>query len=154
MIETGRIGPGLNVVAGLAACRSAIGPLLGHAIVEFALVGIHVASGATKVFEDKWQYFVGSSAHAFLVTFIAGNCCVRALQWVSRIAMHRDGEFRLLKTIDRMTGFTTVQIGSLRELPVMRVLVAIRALRKFDFVNRIRSGGSVALGALHLGVLA
>jgi len=52
-----------------------------------------------------------------------------------------------------MAGFTTVLVRRHCELPVMSVLVAIRALYKFDFENCIRSGGDVALGTFHAGVL-
>jgi len=53
MIETARIGPGLHVVASLAPDRTNFSARLGHAVLEFASVGIHVTGSATKVFEAK-----------------------------------------------------------------------------------------------------
>jgi hypothetical protein len=102
----------------------------------------------------KGQYFIETPIRAFLVAVIAGNYRVRAIQWESRIVMHRDGKFRPFKIIDRMTGFTTVLVRRLCELRIMSVPVTIDAVRKFDFENRIRPGGDVALAAFHAGVLA
>ena len=95
-----------------------------------------------------------ASIRALLMTFIAGNYCVRALQWESRAVMHRDGKIRPVKIVDCMTRSTTVLVRGFRELPVMSVLVAIQAQRKFDFENRIGSSGNVTFGALHTCVLA
>jgi|SRR5882672_4218796 len=94
------------------------------------------------------------SIRTFLMTVIAWNYRVSAQQWESRISMHRDRKFRPVKIVYRMTVFTKVLVGSLCELPVMGVLVTIHALRKFDFENRIRPGGYMALAALHACVLA
>jgi hypothetical protein len=113
-----------------------------------------MTGGATQVFEMKWQHFVMATIRAHLVAFIAGNYRVRALQRESRTVMHGDGKIRPVKIVDCMTRFTTVLVRGFRELPVMSVLVAILALRKFDFENRTRSGGNVALAAFHAGVLA
>ena len=154
MIESARSSPGLRVVARFAAHRITIRALQGHAVIEVVTVRIHVAPGATKILEVKRQYFIGTTTRTFLVTIIARNYRVCALQRESRGPMHRDGKFRPVKIIDCMTGFTAVLIGTLGELPIMRILVAIRALRKCDFVNRIRSSRDVALGACHAGVLA
>ena len=141
-------------MASLATIRITLGASLGHASIEFAAVGIHVTGGATQVFKMKRQYFVMASIRAFLVTFIAWNYCVCALQWESRAIMHGDGKIRPVKIVDCMTRFTTVLVRGFRELPVMSVLVAIFALRKFDFINCIRSRGNVAFGAFDAGVLA
>lgn len=154
VIEAAHIGPGLRVVAGLAAYRSPSGARLGHAPVEFATVGIHVTGSTAKVVEVKRQYFIGTSTRAFFVTITAGNYRVRAIQRESRFAMHRDCKFRTAKIIDRMARFTAVLVRSHHELPVVGILVAVPALRKFHFVNRIRPRGNVALGAFHAGVLA
>ena len=154
MIETAGIHPRLYVVTCLAAYPSTIGPFLGHAVIEFAPVGIHVTGRAIQVFELKRQYFVVTFIRAFLMTVSAGNCRVRTIQWESRVAMHGDRKFRPVKIIHRVARFATVLVRRLCELPVMSVLVTIRALREFDFENCIRSGWDMALGAFHAGMLA
>jgi len=93
MIETAGIAPGLHVVTSLAAHPSTTGAFLGHAVLEFSPVRIHVAGGATKVFEVKRQYLIATSIRALLMTVSAGNRRVRVFQWESRIAMHRDRKF-------------------------------------------------------------
>src|ERR1700747_3132639 len=133
MVEIVRISPRPHVVASLASGRGTNCPGLGHTVLELATVGIHVTGGATQVFEMKRQYFVMASIRAFLVALIAWNYRVCALQWESRAVMHRDGKIRPVKIVDCMTRFTMVFVRCIRELPIMGVLVAILALRKFDF---------------------
>ena len=61
MVEAADICPTFDGVASLAAQQSAVGSLPQHICLEFALVRIVVASGATAIFEAEWQNFVGVS---------------------------------------------------------------------------------------------
>jgi hypothetical protein len=141
-------------MTGLAADRSAFGTRTVHPVLEFSLVGIGVARGATQVFEAKRQHLVDASRRALLVAVVTRDRTMSALQWKTRIVVHRNGKFRLLKIGNRMTWLTAFFIRSLGELPVMSILVAIHALRKFDFVNRFRPSRGVTIGAFHASVFA
>jgi len=52
-----------------------------------------------------------------------------------------DGKKGAVKIADRMTILAFVGVRSGGELAVMRVLVTIRAKRKFHLVNRVLAGG-------------
>lgn len=154
MIETFGIGPGVDIVARLAAQHRTIGALLSHACLELTAVRVDVTSGAAAILEMKGQYLVGPPGSTFLVTRDARNHRVRALQRETRIAMHGDRKSRAVKIIDRVTGFATILIWSFGELSVMRVLMAIRAVLKSHLENRVGPSRDVALAAFHTGVLA
>ena len=72
VVEASNVDPGSRAVARFAAQGSAIGALGRHALLEFALMRIHVASRAGAVLEMERQNFVRSSTEAGFVAFRAG----------------------------------------------------------------------------------
>ncbi len=64
VVEAVDICPGLCVVAGFATKRRAVATLAGHAVAEFAIVGIFVAGGAVAVFEMERNDFVDGAGRA------------------------------------------------------------------------------------------
>jgi len=73
VVEAADVDPGPGAVARFAAQRGPIGALLGHALLEFALVGIGVAGRAGAVREMERQNLVRSSAEAGFVALRAGD---------------------------------------------------------------------------------
>ncbi len=55
VIEAFHVGPGTNVVAGLASERLAIRPGLLHSVTELALVRIRVAASASEILKAEWS---------------------------------------------------------------------------------------------------
>lgn len=154
MVEAVDIGPGPHVVAGFASLRCAVGASLGHAIFEFAVVGIRVAGSATAIFEAERHDFVGAACRPHLVTIGARNGGVGSGQYETSVAMLGDGKEGAVKIAHGMAIFAFVGVRSGGELAVMRVLVTIRAKSEFDLVNRIFTGGQMALSALDGNVFA
>jgi len=92
MIEAANVDPGLGAVARFAAQRGSVGTLLRHAILEFALMGIHVAGCARAVRKMKRQNLVRPSPEAGFVTICAGDGYVGARQNEERVLVLRDRE--------------------------------------------------------------
>ncbi len=67
--------------------------------------------------------------------------------------MPRQCEGRRTISIQRVTFLALIEIGRRRELRLVLVLVTIRALREFNFVQRGLARGNVAPLALHRRVL-
>ena len=65
-----------------------------------------------------------------------------------------DGIVRSVEVLDGVAFLTTILVGRSGKLPVVGVLVAIRTRLEFDLIDRVLPCGEVALGALHLDVLA
>ena len=154
MIESLRIDPRPDVMASLAAQGRAIGAFLGHAVFEFAMVRIHVARGATLVFEMKRQFCVDPTLGPCLVALDAGNHRMRAFQRETRGLMHGDRKSRAAKINNGVAGFAAIQERSLCKLPVVGVLMAILALPKLNFEKRVCPSRLMALGAFHVGMFA
>ena len=147
MVKAADVDPGPGGVAGFAAQRSAIGALLRHAVLEFALVGIGVAGGAGAVLEMERQNLVGSSSEAHFVAFRAGHGHMRPGQDKPRVLVLGNRECRAMKVLYGMAILATVLIGSGGKLFVMRVLMAIRAGREFHLVEGVFSGGRMTFVA-------
>jgi hypothetical protein len=154
MVEADDIDPGAHVVAGLASQRGTVGAWLGHAIFEFAVMGIRVARRATAIFEAERQDFVGAACRSHLVTIGARNGGVCSRQCEPGVAMLGDGKEGTVKIAHGMAIFAFVRVRSGGELAVMRVLVTICAKSEFDLVNCVFTGGQMALGAIDGNVFA
>jgi len=77
VIEAFCVGPGLHVMACLATQLSAVSGELTHAILEFSMMRIDVARGATPILEMKWQYLIGTASCPLFVTADARHHGVR-----------------------------------------------------------------------------
>src|SRR5271165_5671345 len=146
MIEAVDVCPGLYVMAGFATERSAVGTLASQAIVEFTLVGILVTSGAITIFEMIGNDFVGATGGAKFVAVSAGDRYVSASEGEAGVAMLGDGEGGAVEILYGVARLAAVVVRSSSKLIVVGVLVAIAAVFKFHFVDRVFSGRDVALG--------
>jgi len=147
MVEASNFNPGLGAVTRLAAQSCSIGAFLRHALLEFALVGIGVAGGACAVAEVERQNLVRPSAEAGFVALRAGDGRVRSSQHEPGVLVFGNGERRAMKIFYGMAILTTVLIGSGGKLPVMRILMAIRACRELHFIQSIFVGRGMAFVA-------
>lgn len=138
----------------LAAKQSPIGAFALHAVVEFTVMRIDVASGTSAVLEMERQNLVGTIRCAHLMAFAAryGHMCSRQRKF--RLSMLGDGEERAVEVRYGMAILATIPIKSGGKLSVVSVLVAIHAVREFNFVNGVLASGQMALGTLHSYVLA
>ena len=134
MVEPVDVRPGLGIVASLAAERSAIGAFSRHAVVEFALVRVLVAGGASAVFKFEGQDRVAAASGTSLVAVDARNRCVRPGQGEARVAMLGDCKCGAVEIRNCVAGFALVVVRRGRELIVMGVFVAIAARGKFHLV--------------------
>jgi len=144
-------------VAGLAAEGGAVGALAGHAIVEFAFVGIDVAGGAGAIREVEGQDLVGTAGGSEFVAICAGDRGVSTGQGETRGVVFGDGVSSAVEIDNGVAGFAPVVVRRDGELVVVGVLVAVGANREFNFVAgvfAVGSGGNVTLGAFDFDVLA
>jgi len=144
MVETADVDPGLGAVARFAAERSAIGAFLRHAVFEFALMDILVAGGARAVRKMERQNLVRSSAQAHFVALRAGYRHVGSGQHEMSVLVLGNGKRRAMKVLNGMAILAAVLVWSGGKLLVMRVLMAIRAGREFNFVQSVFAGRRVA----------
>lgn len=156
MVETGQIGPCLHCVAGFAALPGSVGPQLCHLRVELPMVGVLVASGAGAIAKMKWS---GSCHHAccsrgYRMALVASHREMRSGQGEAALLVEHDRVRRRLKAFYCMALLTLIVVRCAGELTVVRIAVAINALRKGDFVLRGRARRSMAFGAGHNGVLS
>lgn len=84
MIEAVDIGPGAGIVAGFAAEGCAVGTFTRHTIVELALVGIRVTSGARAILEMERKNFIATASSTQFVTIRARDSNVSASKGKSR----------------------------------------------------------------------
>lgn len=73
VVEASNVDPGSSAVTRFATQGCAIGALGRHALLEFALMRIHVASRAGAVLEMERQNLIRSPAEAGFVAFRASN---------------------------------------------------------------------------------
>jgi hypothetical protein len=149
MVEAADVDPGSGAVAGFAAQRSSIGALLGHALLEFALMGVGVAGSARTVLEMKRQNLVRSSAEAGFMTIRAGDGHMSPGKRVSGVLVLGNCERRAMKVLYGMAILATILVGRGGKLLIMRILMAIRARRELHFVDRVFSGRCVTLVTSH-----
>ena len=141
-------------MARFTAEDSAVRSAPRHPLAKFSVVRILMAGGARFVRKVKRQDLVGAMRHGRLVTLIAGHRGMSARQRELRLLMHGNREERSLKTLHVVAVFAPVAMGRTGKLPIMRVLVAVRATRELHLVNGVLAGGDMALRALHAGMLA
>lgn len=154
MIETVYVDPGAGVVAGFAAERRSVGAALRHAVVEFAMMRVRVAGGASHVREAEGHDFVGATGGAGFMAVETGDGGVSAGEWITRSAVLSDGEGGAMEVRDGVAGFAFVQVGRGGELKVVLVLVAIEAGGEFYFVDGVFTGGDVAFPAFNRDVFS
>lgn len=92
MIESGEFLPRLGAMAGLATDGSLIGAELPHALLELALMGIVVTTGAVESLPVIDSRGFGLELGGFLVAFGAGYRDVAASQRKSSFLMLGQGE--------------------------------------------------------------
>ena len=154
MVEAVHFRPGTRVVASFTTEDSAVRTTPRHPLAKLPVVRILMAGGARFVCEVKRQDLVGALRHGRLVTLIAGHRGMSARQRELRLLMHCNREERALKTLHVVTVFAPVVMGRTGKLPIMCVLVALRAIRELHLVNSVPAGGGMALRALDGGMLA
>lgn len=151
VIEAVDVGPGLGSVASFAAEGGAVGAFASHAVLEFALMGIGVAGGTRAIVETEGYRRAGGGD---FMAIGAGHGGVSAGEREAGLAMLGDGESGAVEIGDGVAGFAAIVPGSGGELVVVRILVAIGAGFEFHFIDGVLAGRNMALGAIHLGVLA
>jgi len=138
----------------LAAELRAIRPIPFHAFFELTGVRVAMTRRATLVLEVKRQNFIDAPGRSFPMTPDARDHGVSAFQGETRIAVHGHGKFRAVKINDSVAGFTAIPVGLFRELPIVSVPMAVRALPEFHLEKCRCPRGNMAFVAFHAGVLA
>lgn len=154
VVEACHIDPRARVMAGFAAERGPIRPAPGHAVAKFSVVRVLMAGSARPIGKVKGQDFVLAMRQLRFVTFIARNSRMGTGQGKLRFLMQRDRKKTAVKILNRMTVLTAIIMGRPGELPVMRVLVTVGAIRELYLVDGFFSGGEMTLRALHRRVFA
>lgn len=126
----------------------------GHAVLEFTMMWINVASSTNLVLEMEGKNLVGASSGPNLVALIARDGHVRARQSETSLAMICDRKCGAVEVLNRVAAFTAVLIRGGGELPVVRIFVAIQADSEFHLVQRFLTCGKMAFRAIHGSVLA
>ena len=153
MVEPGYVNPGPGVMAGFAPELGAVGPAAFHAVLEFPMMHVIVASRAGLIFEVERNDLVRSTGSSHFVTFHAADGDVRASQRELGLLMLGDGKQRAVKIRYRMAALAAIQERLLRKLAVVGVLVAVGAFGKLHFVNRVLARGQMTLVAIYFCVL-
>ena len=153
MVKPIHICPRFRAVAGFASEWRSIWPPPLHPVVELSMMRVSVASSARAIFEVKRKYFVRSVRRANRMAVRAGDRHVRTSQRKLALPVLRNRKQGSVKIHHRVAILTAIAIRLCGELSVVRILVTIHAIRKFHFVQRVFSGGDMALGALHFRVL-
>lgn len=149
MIETADVRPGFRGVARFAAQQRTIRTFLLHARREFAVVYVAMAGSARPVFEMKRQYTVRATALAGFVALGAWHRKMRPGERKMSLLMLRNREGGAMKIGHRMATLAAILVRRSRELPRVRVFVAVRALSERYLVARILSRRNVAPGTSH-----
>jgi len=136
-------------VAGFASQRRAVGASLRHAVLELTVVRIGMTCRATRIFKMEGQDLVRAARRSRLVTIGAGHGGVGPGQCEASFAMLRDRKSGAMKIAHSMAILAFVEIWCGGKLSIMRVLVTIRAKRKFHLVNGVLAGGKMALIAFY-----
>lgn len=124
-----------------------------HTILELAVMRIRVTRGAGAVVKMKWQNFVGAMSDFRLVAVVAGYRHVTSRQGKLSLGMLGDGKERSVKITNGVATLAPVVIRCSRELSIVRIFVAIGAIRELHLIDRIFASGNVALSAFHRDVL-
>jgi len=90
-------------MTGFASLRSAVGTPPRHAFIEFAMMDIGMAGGASPILEMERQDLVLSAGGPHLMTIGARDGGVRAGQCKTRLAMFGDRECGAVKIQNGMT---------------------------------------------------
>ena len=124
-------------MAGFTSLRRAVGTTPRHAFVEFAMMDIGMAGGASPILEMERQDLVGPSGGANLMTIGARNGGVRPGQRKTCLAMFGDRECGAVPIQNGMTILAFVQIRGSCKLSVMGILVAVGAGCEFHLIDRV-----------------
>ena len=147
VIKRRQVTPARDRVAALATELSAARPYAHQLLAELPVVRIAMASGAGAIFEPILFDLFEVRRQAGLVAVTTRDRQVRAGQRVSRLLMLRKSEGRRAEAAQIVAFLAAVVVRSGCELSKVRVLVAVRAQRKFDLVQGRRSGRNVTLRA-------
>lgn len=147
VVKAREVHPGFHRVASLASGRGAVRLLSLHAVAEFSVVRILVASGARPVIEAVGHEFRRVPCLALRMTFGARNGEVRARQTETALLMLCDREGRRPESADRVARLAPVVVPRRCKLPLVNVLVAVETLRKRKLVPRGGPRGNVTLVA-------
>ena len=153
MVKTVYVRPRSRVMAGLASEDRAVGPAFRHPLAELSVMRVLVACRATGVRKVEGQNLVGARGKPRFVAFVARHRRMRSRQRKLCLLVHCNRVQRTVIVLHRVAVFATVVVRRTRELAVMCVFVAIRAMSEFDFVNGVLARRNVALRAFHLRVL-
>lgn len=154
MVEAIDIAPRLDVVTRFATKRLPVGAAAGHTIVELTFVGILVAGGAGAILKVKRKYLVGTAGETGFVAIRARDSDVSTGEREAGIFVLGDGVGGAVEVRNGVARLALIVVRRGGELIVVRVLVAIGAELKLDVVDGVLARRDVALGAVHLYVLA
>ena len=136
-----------------ASQRRAVSTLLVHAILEFTLVYVFMATRARPILKDKRQDLIGPSPRTRFVAVGARDSNVGAYQRVARLTMLRNCKCGTVPVQDGMAFFARVVVRGFCKLFVVLIFVTIRASGKLNLIYGVFPSREVALVALHLDML-
>lgn len=126
-----------------------VASLLLHAVAELPAVRVHMARGAGLILKSKRQNLVCAVRHPGLVALIARHSCMCARQHEICFLVLRYREHRAMKVAHGVAGLAAIVVWRAGELTIVRVLVAVRAVRKLHPVDRLAACRQMALRTVH-----
>jgi hypothetical protein len=153
MIETLDVSPGSSAMARLAPKWCSVGAPAFHPVFELPVMGILMAGGTISIFKVKWKDLVSAAGSTNPVAFRAGHSGMRAHEWEPGLLVLRNSEGGAVEVGDRVAILTPILIGGAGKLGVMRILVAVCAVCKAQFVNGVFARWNMALDAVQLCML-
>ena len=154
MVKARELIPFLRGMAGLAASRDAIHESFPHALGKLAIVRILVAGFARQILPMVEHRRLGRSFRMLrlLMTVRADHGNVAPGEREMRVLVPLQGKRRGLVPVERVALFAFVQIGRIRELAVMVIMVAVHTLFELDLVLCLFTLRDVALVAIDFEV--
>lgn len=154
MVEAVHFGPGTRIVTGLTPECGSIRSAARHPVPEFTVMRILMAGRAGFVRKMEGQDLVRAVSEPLFVALVARDGGMGAGQREFGLLVHGNRKERSLKALHRVALFAAIVVRRTGKLPVVRVFVAVGAIRKLDVVDGVFPGGNVTLRAFHGGVLS
>ena len=154
MVEGQELIPCGGGVAGLTLQRLSIQSNLLHDFLESPLVGIGVASGATQVLPVIERRRSRFECCGRFVAIAAGNSHMSPVQPKPRFIMSGEAECGGKKSLKIVAILAAIEMRHGGELAGVRIVVAIRAMRELQFVERVFAFGNMTLPTRERGMFA
>lgn len=140
-------------MASLAPGSFTTGTRLQHALLELSLVRVGMTGGTGKIIPMIEDRRLGLDVRILFVAIAARYRDMASGQYEMSFLVPSQGEGRWLESLQVVATLTRVEVRRCNKLAGMLIAVAISAMLELDLEQRVFALGSVALIALHGGVL-